>query len=120
MSMIGVRLHGPRDLRVEQLSDPRAPSKDEALVRLNAAGICGSDLHTYLDTKIGDTHLKSPLVLGHEFAGTVETVGDNAVTAQGSVLLATSPTSEGICRKPVELIILFRIAATVKPPPRDL
>ncbi len=69
MPMIGVRLHGPRDLRVEHLSDLGPPSKSEVVVRVNAAGICGSDLHTYLDAKIGDTKLKSPLVLGHELRG---------------------------------------------------
>lgn len=103
MPMIGVRLHGPRDLRVERLSDPGPPSKGEALIRLNAAGICGSDLHTYLDAKIGDTHLKSPLVLGHEFAGTVESVGEDAVTDQGNALrpgtrVAVDPAQPcGVC-----------------------
>lgn len=45
------------------------------MIRVDAAGICGSDLHTYLDGKIGDTVIHAPLVLGHEFAGTVELVG---------------------------------------------
>ncbi|MGA3246186.1 MAG: alcohol dehydrogenase catalytic domain-containing protein [Bacteroidota bacterium] len=80
MAMTGVRLHAPRDLRVEQLSDPRPPSKGEVLIRIGAAGICGSDLHTYLDAQIGDTKLRAPLVLGHEFAGTVESVGEEAFT----------------------------------------
>jgi L-iditol 2-dehydrogenase len=78
--MIGVRLHAPRDLRVEQLSDPRPLSKGDVLIRVGAAGICGSDLHTYLEAQIGDTKLRSPLVLGHEFAGTVESAGDDALT----------------------------------------
>lgn len=86
MPMIGVRLHGPRDLRVERLPDPGPPSKGEVVIRVGAAGICGSDLHTYLDARIGDTLLKSPLVLGHEFAGTVEAVGENAVAGEGSAL----------------------------------
>jgi L-iditol 2-dehydrogenase len=80
MAMIGVRLHAPRDLRVEQLSDPKPLSKGEVLIRVGAAGICGSDLHTYLDARIGDTKLRAPLVLGHEFAGTVESVGEDALT----------------------------------------
>lgn len=103
MPMIGVRLHGPRDLRVERLSDPRPPSKSEAIIRVGAAGICGSDLHTFLDAKIGDTHLKSPLVLGHEFAGTVETVGEEAITEEGRELqpgtrVAVDPAQPcGVC-----------------------
>ena len=45
------------------------PSQGEVLVRVRATGICGSDLHTYLDGRIGDTVLEAPLILGHEFAG---------------------------------------------------
>jgi L-iditol 2-dehydrogenase len=75
--MIGVRLHGPKDLRVEKLSDPARPGPGEVLVRVHAAGICGSDLHTYLEARIGDTKLRGPLVLGHEFAGTIEAVGED-------------------------------------------
>lgn len=78
--MIGVRLHGPRDLRVEQLSDPRPLSKGEVLIRVGSSGICGSDLHSYLEARIGDTRIKSPLVLGHEFAGTIEAVGEESLS----------------------------------------
>ena len=80
MAMIGVRLHAPRLMKVEQLSDPRPPGKGEVLVRVGAAGICGSDLHTYLEGQIGDTKLRGPLVLGHEFAGTIERTGEGAFT----------------------------------------
>jgi L-iditol 2-dehydrogenase len=80
MAMLGVRLHAARDLRVEQLSDPKPPLKGEVLIRVGSAGICGSDLHTYLDAQIGDTKLRAPLVLGHEFAGTVESVGEDPLT----------------------------------------
>jgi len=88
MAMIGVRLHGPRDLRVEQLSNPGPPSKGEVLIRIGAAGICGSDLHTYLEAQIGDTRLKSPLVLGHEFSGTVEAVGEEPLSEASALLHA--------------------------------
>jgi len=40
--------------------------------------VCGSDLHTYTDGRIGDTVVKQPLVMGHEFAGTVVTAGQDA------------------------------------------
>jgi L-iditol 2-dehydrogenase len=42
---------------------------------VTAVGICGSDLHSYKDGRIGDSILESPLTLGHEFAGVVEAVG---------------------------------------------
>ena len=77
--MTAVRLHGPRDLRVEALPHPGPPGPGQALLRVTAVGICGSDLHTYKDARIGDTALAAPLILGHEFAGVVEAVGPDAL-----------------------------------------
>jgi L-iditol 2-dehydrogenase len=77
--MKSVRLHGPRDLRIEDIPDPAAPRAGEVLIRVGAVGICGSDLHMYADGRIGDTVFSSPLVLGHEFMGTVTAVGDSAL-----------------------------------------
>lgn len=73
--MTAARLHGPRDLRVEQLPHPGPPGPEQALLRVTAVGVCGSDLHSYKDARIGDNILEAPLILGHEFAGVVEAVG---------------------------------------------
>jgi L-iditol 2-dehydrogenase len=77
--MTAVRLHGPRDLRVEQVPHPGLPGPEQVLLRITAVGICGSDLHSYKDARIGDSILKSPLTLGHEFAGVVEAAGPDAL-----------------------------------------
>ncbi|MFB3904996.1 MAG: zinc-binding dehydrogenase [Acidobacteriota bacterium] len=77
-SMWAARLHGPRDIRIEKVAAPPAPGRGQALVKVEATGICGSDLHTYLDARIGDIQLQSPLVLGHEFAGAVVAAGADA------------------------------------------
>jgi L-iditol 2-dehydrogenase len=77
--MLAVRLHGPRDLRLERVAHPGAPDPEEALLRVKITGICGSDLHSYQDARIGDTPIKSPLVLGHEFSAVVESVGAQAL-----------------------------------------
>lgn len=77
-TMLAGRLHGPADLRVERLPRPAPPGVGEALLRVRVTGICGSDLHTFTDARIGDTVVSSPLILGHEFAGTVEAVGPEA------------------------------------------
>jgi L-iditol 2-dehydrogenase len=77
--MKAVRLHGPRDLRIEDIPDPSAPCTGEVLIRIGAVGICGSDLHMYADGRIGDTIFSSPLVLGHEFMGTVTAIGAGAL-----------------------------------------
>lgn len=81
-SMLAARLHGPADMRVEQVEHPGMPAPGQALLRVTAVGICGSDLHTYLDGRIGDTAIESPLVLGHEFAAVVEAVGPDAFDGQ--------------------------------------
>ncbi len=77
--MLAARLHGPRDLRVERVPHPGAPGRGQVLLRVNATGICGSDLHSYLDARIGDTAIVGPLILGHEFSAVVESVGPGSV-----------------------------------------
>ena len=59
---------GPETLRYTEAPDPE-PGQDEHLVRLEAAGICGSDMHAYLGH---DARRPAPLILGHEAAGTIE------------------------------------------------
>jgi len=45
------------------------------LVRIHAVGVCGSDVHYYVNGHIGDTRAPCPFVLGHEFAGEVAALG---------------------------------------------
>jgi L-iditol 2-dehydrogenase len=66
-----LRLHAPGDLRLHSEPEPE-PRPGEALVRVSAVGVCGSDLHWLSQAGIGDARLEQPLVLGHEFAGIVE------------------------------------------------
>jgi L-iditol 2-dehydrogenase len=95
-TMLAARLHGPKDLRVEQVASPGQPRPGEALLRLMATGICGSDLHSYQDARIGDTSIRSPLILGHEFSAVVEQVGSEGLdgcfhSLQPGVLVAVDP-----------------------------
>ena len=64
--------HGKRDMRIEQVPDPKILNQRDAIVRITSSAICGSDLHLYngfIPTmKKGD-------VLGHEFMGEVVEVG---------------------------------------------
>jgi L-iditol 2-dehydrogenase len=80
--MQAVRLHGPRDLRLETLPHPGPPGPGQALLRIEVTGVCGSDLHSFQDARIGDTPVASPLVLGHEFSAIVEAAGDKARDGQ--------------------------------------
>lgn len=65
-----VRLHGPRDLRQHEEPIP-VPGPGESLVRVTAVGICGSDIHWFLDGGIGESRVTQPLILGHECAGVI-------------------------------------------------
>jgi L-iditol 2-dehydrogenase len=72
---------------------PGSPGPGQVLIRSKAVGICGSDLHTYQDGRIGTTELKSPLVLGHEFAGIVEVVGHNSLDGNHQPLKQKTPVA---------------------------
>src|ERR1041384_590306 len=78
-AMLAARLHGPGDLRVEQVAHPGPPGPGEVLLRVKVTGICGSDVHSYQDARIGDTPIQGPLVLGHEFSARVEAVGPESL-----------------------------------------
>ncbi|KIM70665.1 hypothetical protein SCLCIDRAFT_1206802 [Scleroderma citrinum Foug A] len=67
-------LHGPRDVHIEERLVP-PPQHDQAQVAVRATGLCGSDLHYYLEGRNGDFAIQHPLVLGHEAAGTIVSVG---------------------------------------------
>jgi len=84
--MLAARLHGPKDLRVEEIDKPAPPGRGQVLLRVTAVGVCGSDLHNYEDARIGDTDIKSPVILGHEFAGVIEAVGEDALDGLGQRL----------------------------------
>jgi L-iditol 2-dehydrogenase len=73
-SMRVARLHGVGEIRIHDEPIP-TPNASDSLIRITAVGICGSDLHWFSDAGIGDAKLNRPLVLGHEFAGVVESTG---------------------------------------------
>lgn len=75
--MRAVELTAPRVFQLAERAIPECPS-GYALVRVEAVGVCGSDLHYYEEGRIGETRIVRPLVLGHEFAGRVERVGEEA------------------------------------------
>ncbi len=69
--MKAVVVHSAGDLRVEERPVPE-PDQGEVRLTMTHGGICGSDLHYYLDGRVGNFILREPLVLGHEVVGTVD------------------------------------------------
>jgi threonine dehydrogenase-like Zn-dependent dehydrogenase len=64
--------HGKRDVRVEEVADPRIEQPTDAIVRVTSTAICGSDLHLY---EVLGPFLTPGDILGHETMGVVEEVG---------------------------------------------
>jgi L-iditol 2-dehydrogenase len=85
-TMLAARLHGPRELRVEEVPHPGPPGGGEVLLRITAVGICGSDLNAYATALAGDRPLPSPITLGHEFAGVVEAAAGDTLDGNGRPL----------------------------------
>src|SRR5690554_6058825 len=75
--MQAVKWFAPRDMRLVDVPKPE-PKPHEVLLRIESVGVCGSDIHYYLDGRIGENVLHGPTILGHEYAGIVEAVGDKA------------------------------------------
>lgn len=93
--MKAARLYGPGDLRVEDIATPGAPDAGWVKLRVDAAGICGSDLHNY---RTGQWISRSPSTAGHELTGTVIAVGEGVDTvAIGDRVVADSRFWCGEC-----------------------
>ena len=73
--MRGAVLHAPGDIRVEERDDPTIVEPTDAIIRLSATCICGSDLWPYRG-EAGD----EPAPMGHEYVGIVEEVGSAVST----------------------------------------
>jgi threonine dehydrogenase-like Zn-dependent dehydrogenase len=87
-------IHAPRDIRVEDVPDPRIQHPDDALVRVVAACVCGSDLWPYR----GVVETTEPHRIGHEFVGVVEEVGSQVRTMRaGDFVIAPFALSDGTC-----------------------
>ena len=92
--MHAVTFHAPGDVRVEERPDPEPVAPDDAVVRVEATGVCGSDLHIFH----GRVKIEPGFTIGHEYVGTVVAAGD-AVTrvAVGDRVLGCFQTACGTC-----------------------
>jgi threonine dehydrogenase-like Zn-dependent dehydrogenase len=93
--MRAVTWHGKRDVRIDDVPDPRLEAPNDAIVRVTSSGICGSDLHLY---EVLGPFLRPGDVLGHEPMGIVEEVGPAVGTLQpGDRVVVPFNISCGTC-----------------------
>ncbi|HUS15560.1 MAG TPA: alcohol dehydrogenase catalytic domain-containing protein, partial [Chloroflexia bacterium] len=92
--MRGAILYGPRDVRFEERPDPRIIEPTDAIIRIAAACVCGSDLWPYR----GIDSTPEPRPMGHEYVGIVEQVG-SAVTGirLGQFVVGSFFASDNTC-----------------------
>jgi len=93
--MRAARIHEDLTLRLDQIDDP-TPRQGEVLVRIHAAGVCGTDLHI-LDGMIKPDPY--PMTLGHEAAGVVEATGAGVSLQPGTTVAIYNKIFCGRCEQ---------------------
>src|SRR6478736_5865597 len=92
--MLATVIHATRDIRVEEVADPVLSTGGDAIIRVVAACVCGSDLWPYR----GVTATHEPHRIGHEFVGVVEAVGPEVrAVAVGDFVIAPFYVCDGTC-----------------------
>jgi L-iditol 2-dehydrogenase len=84
-------LMGSRRMEIAEVPAPQQVGPADVLVRVKAIGICGSDLHYYRGEPAGNSPLAYPFIMGHEFAGVIEAVGDKVTNVRVGDRVAVDP-----------------------------
>ncbi|MBN8889934.1 MAG: alcohol dehydrogenase [Rhodospirillales bacterium 70-18] len=93
--MVAISVEAPKALRILPSATPEAPAPGEVLLRVQRAGICGSDLHILHGS---NPFARYPRVIGHEFAGVIEAVGPGVTRfAAGQRVVVDPVVSCGRC-----------------------
>jgi len=92
--MQGAVIYGPRDIRVETRPDPKIVEPTDAILKLSASCICGSDLWPYR----GANEIAGPSPMGHEYCGIVEEVGRAVKSVKrGQFVIGSFFASDNTC-----------------------
>ncbi|MGW5136166.1 zinc-binding dehydrogenase [Streptomyces sp. NPDC004135] len=87
-------MHAAGDIRIEDVPDSRIKEPTDALVRITASGVCGSDLHAYG----GMPAAYGPARMGHEFIGVVEATGSEVTSVKaGDLVVSPWVIADGTC-----------------------
>jgi 2-desacetyl-2-hydroxyethyl bacteriochlorophyllide A dehydrogenase len=89
-----VTFRAPGEVRVDERPEPELSARDDAVVAIEASGICGSDLHIYH----GRVKIDPGFTIGHEFVGTVLAAGDDVTRVKpGDRVLGCFHSACGTC-----------------------
>ena len=92
--MQGAVLYGPRDVRFEERDDPKIIKPTDAIIRIAAACVCGSDLWPYR----GIQPTAQPTPMGHEYCGTVQELGSAVKSIKrGQFVIGSFFASDNTC-----------------------
>src|SRR5438552_9263797 len=92
--MRGTVLYAPRDIRVEERAKPTIQAPADAIIRISAACVCGSDLWPYR----GIEPIQGPTPMGHEYAGVVEETGSDVRNIKaGDFVVGSFWASDNTC-----------------------
>lgn len=92
--MLGTVLYGPRDVRFEERETPTILKPTDAIIRMSATCVCGSDLWPYR----GVQPIDEPTPMGHEYCGIVEEVGSAVRSVRpGQFVIGSFATSDNTC-----------------------
>lgn len=92
--MLGTVLHAPGDVRCEEIEEPRILAPTDAIIKLSASCICGSDLWPYR----GLQPMSEPMFMGHEYCGLVVEVGSAVKTVKpGQFVVGSFCISDNTC-----------------------
>lgn len=92
--MRGAILYAPGDVRVDERADPKIVEPTDAVIRLSATCVCGSDLWPYRGIEAVD----GPSPMGHEYVGIVEEVGGDVRTVEpGQFVIGSFFASDNTC-----------------------
>lgn len=82
---------GLRELEICHAPEPKLDRPDAVLLRIDRVGVCGSDVHYYLNGRIGDQVVEYPATIGHECSGTVMEVGSAVRRLRPGARVAVDP-----------------------------
>ncbi len=92
--MLGTILYGPRDVRFEKRDDPKIINPADAVIKITAACVCGSDLWPYR----GIQEIAGPVPMGHEYCGVVEETGSEVRSIRpGQFVIGSFFASDNTC-----------------------